>query len=338
MDPAKPQVYIFNWPSFLGGADTKLAHLLVLLHQHLEITVVPNENRHLHHKNWSKFMDARGIKYALLEKLPPKLTGFALSMCNDRFFTHRIAHRVKERGLKIIWSSEMMWNHPGELDAVKANLIDKVLYTSEFQKSSLSAGYGALPSAITGNYIDPAFFPFKERQNSIFTIGRLSRAAPEKYPEDFPVFYEALKLPEVRFRVMAWDDKLSHKYRWHKFDHRWDLLKAEKEAQTDFLHSLDLFVYPLGHTFRESWGRSSVEAMLTGAVPLVPAGHQFDQLMVHGESGFICHDFVDFKHYAHLLYEDYDLRRRMAAQCREHAVTKLCNREEHLKVWLEVFQ
>jgi hypothetical protein len=39
------------------------------------------------------------------------------------------------------------------------------------------AGYGALPFAITGNYIDPAFFPFKERQNPIFTLGRLSRAA-----------------------------------------------------------------------------------------------------------------------------------------------------------------
>src|SRR4029077_13028292 len=124
--------------------------------------------------------------------------------------------------------------------------------------------------------------------------------------------------PEVKFRVMAWDDKLSHKYRWHKFDHRWDLLKPEKESQVDFLHSLDLFVYPLGHTFRESWGRSTVEAMLTGCVPLVPAGHQFDKLMVHGESGFICQDFGDYRDYAHLLYEDYDLRGRMAAQCREH--------------------
>ena len=45
--------------------------------------------------------------------------------------------------------------------------------------------------------------------------------------------------------IIAWDQKLAHKYRWHKFDDRWDLLPAEKEAQVDFPHSLDLFVYPL---------------------------------------------------------------------------------------------
>ena len=31
---------------------------------------------------------------------------------------------------------------------------------------------------------------------------------------------------------------------------------------------LDLFVYPLGHQFIESWGRVVAEAMLTGCVPI----------------------------------------------------------------------
>jgi glycosyltransferase involved in cell wall biosynthesis len=338
MESNRPNLFIFGWPSFVGGADTKLAHLLLLLHQHFLITVVPNENRHLHNATWTKSFDKRGIKYAMLERLPPKLNGFGLSMCNDCFFVQRIAHRAKERGLKIIWSSEMMWHHQGELDAVKEGIIDRVLYTSEFQKGCLGPGYGNLPSNITGNYIDPSLFPFKKRQNVTFTIGRLSRPAWEKYPEDFPVFYEALKLPEIRFRVMAWNHHLKNKYRWHSFDHRWDLLKEEQESQVEFLQSLDLFVYPLGHTFRESWGRSTVEAMLTGSVPLVPVGHQFHNLIMHGESGFICNDFEDYRHYAHLLYDDYALKTRMAQQCHEHAAARLCNKEEHLKVWLEALQ
>jgi hypothetical protein len=315
-----------------------LAHLLILLHGHTDITVIPNENRHLHNKVWTKFLENLGVKYCMFDKLPQKLNGFGLSMCNDCFFTHRIAHRAKERGLKIIWSSEMMWHHQGELEAVKEGIVDIVLYTSEFQKSALAPGYGQVPGIITGNYIDPSYFPFKERRNPTFTIGRLSRAAPEKYPEDFPVFYECLNLPDIWFRVMAWDEKLSRKFRWHAFDRRWDLLRAEKETQLDFLHSLDLFVYPLGHNFRESWGRSTVEAMLTGCIPLVPSGHQFDQLMVHGESGFICNDFLEYKHHAQALYFDLPRRMRIAAQCREHAATRLCNREEHFRTWLEVFR
>jgi len=334
---AKPRVYVFGWPSLVGGADTKLAHLLVLLHRHCRITVVPNEARHLRNQTWTRFLDGLGIRYALLDALPSQLAGFALSLSNQCFFTHRIAHRARERGLTIIWSSEMMWHHQGELEAVQEGLIDKVLYTSELQRSVLSPGYGSLPGVITGNYIDPSFFPFRERRHEVFTIGRLSRADPLKYPEDFPVFYECLELPEVRFRVMAWDEKLRQKYRWHRFDERWELLEAEQEPAVTFLQSLDLFVYPLGHRFTESWGRSTVEAMLTGAIPLVPPGHHLEHLVVHGQAGFVCCDFLEYQEHAQRLFFDRERREAMARGCREHAVEKLCNPDEHLRIWLEVF-
>lgn len=338
MEAIKPQLYFFGWPGYIGGADTKLAHLLPLLHRDLSITMVPNDGHRLEEKEWTRFLDKLGIRYCVMEHLPDKLEGFALSLSNHRFFVERIAHRAKEKGLKIVWSSEMMWHHEGELEAVQGGLVDKVLYVSEFQRKSLEEGYGDLPWAITGNYIDPASFPFKERRNPVFTIGRLSRPALEKYPEDFPVFYECLDLPEVRFRVMAWSEELENKYRWHKFDSRWELLAAEKEPQVEFLHSLDLFVYPLGHGFRESWGRSTVEAMLTGCIPLVPGGHHLDQLLVSGQTGFICNDFLEYKEHALKLFGDFRFRQNMARQCREHAEKKLCDREEHRRMWLEVFK
>ena len=97
----------------------------------------------------------------------------------------------------------MMWHHEGELDAVRNGPIDRVLYTSRIQKELLSPNYRKIPGLITGNYIDPAQFPFADRRRAGFTIGRLSRPAPEKYPEDFPVFYECLQLPECWFRVIA---------------------------------------------------------------------------------------------------------------------------------------
>jgi hypothetical protein len=332
------KIFIFGWPSFLGGADTKLAHLLLLLHREFEITVLPNDAYHLEEKVWIDFLEKLHVKPALESELPDKLEGCALSICNDRFFSDGIARRAKARGLKIIWSNEMMWYLNGELEAVREGLVDQVLYVSELQKRSLEKEYGGLPSLITGNYIDPSFFPFRERHHKSFTIGRLSRNDPAKYPEDFPVFYECLGLPDTRFRVMAWDEKLAEKYRWHRFDERWDLLLPEQETQLDFLYSLDLFVYPLGHNFKESWGRSTVEAMLTGCIPLVPPGHHLQNLMVHGDSGFVCHDFLEYQEHAHRLYFDLPYRKRVAAQCRAHAENELCRREEHLRIWKEVFQ
>ena len=151
------------------------------------------------------------------------------------------------------------------------------------------------------------------------------------------IFYECLGLPDVRFRAMAWSDELARKYRWHDFDARWDLLAANEETQVEFLHSLDLFVYPLGHTFRESWGRSTVEAMLTGAVPLVPRGHQFGNLIAHGESGFLCEDIAEWQEHALQLRMDFSFRQTIARQAREYAETRLCDADVHRRVWLEMF-
>jgi hypothetical protein len=334
----KTAIYIFGWPSLLGGADTKLAHLLILLHEEYQLTVIPNDAGPLREKSWTRFMDRLGVRYALWQQLPKKLQGFALALCNGRFLREGIARRAKARGLTTIWSSEMGWHHPGELEAIKKGYVDRVLYVSDVQKQRLCRGYGNLPSFMTGNYIDPSYFPFRPRRNKTFAIGRLSRADPEKYPEDFPVFYEGLELPDTRFRVMAWSKQMAKKYRWHRFDERWELLPALKESQLKFLYSLDLFVFPMRHTCTEVWGRSTVEAMLTGCIPLVPGGHHFGQLIVSGESGFICRDFLEYQTCAQKLYYDRAWRDKTAVKCSQHARHELCNAEQHRRMWREVFQ
>jgi len=190
MATRRKPLYIFGWPSYVGGADTKLVHLLPLLTEKYEMTVVPNQADLMDQKVWTKYLDKLGIKYSILEQLPKKLSGLGLSLCNAGFFVDKIAHKAKAKGLKIIWSSEMMWHHEGELKAVKKGIIDKVLYVSDLQKKYLEKGYGNLPHAMTGNWVNPRDFPFKERKNETFAIGRLSRPDPAKFTEDFPVFYE----------------------------------------------------------------------------------------------------------------------------------------------------
>jgi hypothetical protein len=67
-----------------------------------------------------------------------------------------------------------------------------------------------------------------------------------------------------------------------------EVAAGEEGIRAEVSHSLDLFVYLLGHRIKESWGRAVVEGMLTGCVPVLPAGHQFHKLTAHRESGFIC--------------------------------------------------
>jgi hypothetical protein len=202
---------------------------------------------------------------------------------------------------------------------------------------------GGLRWQITGNYIDPALFPFRDRTRgrrrfAEFVVGRLSRPDPAKFPPDFPESYLRLKLCDPRFRVMAWSEEMARQSP-EGFRGRWDLLPAGAEEAVRFLHSLDLFVYDLRKDFTESWGRAVVEAMLTGAVPLVTgaARHHLRNLVPHGEGGYLCGAKAEWRAHAQRLQGDVALRRRMARAARDHAERELCDAARHRAVWREVF-
>src|SRR5207245_3183985 len=137
----------------------------------------------------------------------------ALAICEMNCFSSGTAREVRARGLKLVWSNEMMFPFKGEAEAVKEGLIDRVLFVSEFQASAFAEMYRGVPSFITGNYIDPDDYAWRERRNPVFTLGRLSRPDPMKYPLNFPAFYEGLGLKEARYRVMAWSPDGEKQYR-----------------------------------------------------------------------------------------------------------------------------
>ncbi len=328
-------LYILGVPGNIGGASTKMAHLIRLLHKDFKITVVVPEIGFVKDKQLKRLLETYAIPALMLKDLPKKLDGVALAICDRHFFSSGAAREVKTRGLRLVWSNEMMFGFQGEAEAAKEGLIDRVLFVSEFQANKFADMYRGVPAFQTGNYIDPDDYAWRQRRDPIFTLGRLSRDDPQKYPLDFPVFYEELGLKEVRYRVMAWSKEVGRQYRWHRFGPEWELLSANKEPAREFLYSLDLFLYPIGHRIKESWGRAVVEAMLTGCVPVVPAGHQFHKLLVHGESGFICQEYREYKACVRELYANHPFRRKISRQCAEHARARLCDPEAHRRTWLE---
>src|SRR5262249_31198065 len=140
-----------------------------------------------------------------------------------------------------------------------------------------------------------------------------------------------------RYRVMAWSEDLAKKYAWHYFGPEWDLLRANGETALELLHSLDAFVYTLGHTFRESWGRSTVEAMLTGLPVVVPAGHAFPSFVEQGETGFVCAHFAEYRDACRALQGDPGLRRAIGLAASRFAREAICDRGRHVGAWREIF-
>ncbi len=330
-----PRLFLLGMPGSIGGAATKVAHLLRLLHRCFEITVVVPDVRTLKDSEVRKNVEALAIPCTLLNDVPRKTEGTALAICDKHFFAGGHARQLKERGLKVVWSNEMMWPFEGEEDAARQGLVDRVLFVSEFQATAFRSMYEGVPSLITGNYIDPDDYCWRERRNAIFTLGRLSRADVDKFPLDFPVFYEEMGLKEVRYRVMAWSPALQRQYRWHRFGPEWELLAEYKQSALKFLYSLDVFLYPLGHKVKESWGRAVVESMLTGCVPVVAAGHQFHKLIAHGETGFICREFGEFREAVFELFENYALRMKVGRTAAQRTREEICNPESHRRLWVE---
>ena len=221
---AKPPLYIVGIPGRLGGASTKIVHLIRLLRDIFEITIVAPNPSLRSDPDVRRLLEPLKVPCVLPKELPGSLGGVALGVCDGEFFSSGRARDLRRRGLKIVWSNEMMWGFKGEAEAAKEGIIDRVLFVSEFQAQAFEGMHRGVASFLTGNYIDPDDYCWRERTNQIFTLGRLSRADPQKYPLDFPVFYEELGLSEVRYRVMAWSRDVQKQYRWHRFGPEWELI------------------------------------------------------------------------------------------------------------------
>jgi glycosyltransferase involved in cell wall biosynthesis len=368
------RVFLFGWPGLLGGASTKTLDFLELLASRVKFTVVPIRRGDLDDTRRRQWLNRRGIEVLGSDDMPRRVRGWAISFGCPEFLTDGWAWKAKQCGLKVAWSNEMVHPLRGELGALRMGLIDRLLFVSRAQRSSLEAGYldalgraGAVAVETarlgswargcyrastgwqidwmeTGNFINPQRFRFRSSRSSFvrrtpLTVGRVSRADAGKYPEDFPASYESLGLDKARYRVMGMDPSVLGQWGPRCFGRRWELLPELAESAELFLRSLDLFVYELRAGTRESWGRVVVEAMLTGCVPLVPGGedHPYREFVKHGVSGFLCESREAFRECARLLDRDRDRLRAMSQAARQESL-KLMDRTAHQTGWEEVFQ
>ena len=334
----KPTLYILGWPSDLGGADTKLRDTLPLWCKDYTVYVVPNKRTSLddgHTYNYVLDCGAVALPY---DELPTNMNGGTVfSMCNKRVFLDGKFKDLQQRGAYTIFSSEMMWCHEGELEACVLGHVDKVLFTSDLQKRELAYFYPRdIPVDVTSNYINIYRYLYKRPgHDAPFTIGRLSRPDPVKYPRAFPLLYESIV--DCAYRVMAWSPELSEIYKWHKFDERWSLLTSCYETGPHFLSKLHVYVFQTGATFAETWGRSAIEAMAVGCPPLVSPGHHMSTLITSGVDGFICRTHNAFKRRVAQLRDDPDMMTAMSVAARDTAI-KLNNPEEHRAEWRRAFE
>lgn len=337
------KIYIFQWISELGGADTRLKDLIKLLSQNKEnyICCVPNDNFRLLEKHNIEFFNRHNVDYTSWQVLPDKVDGVAISFCNFRLFSEdwRVK-KIKDMGLKFIWSNDMMWHTDEEMQAVENKMVDAYLYTSEFHKLKMSNETIIKNSKefIVPNYFDADSYKFFHRQNkNDFTIGKHSRPDDLKFSDDFPLFYHNLNLKNPKYRVMGITKNFKERFRWYNFTEKWDLLQPNQEATSDFLNSLDTYIYNSHPAFIENQSRAIVEAALNGLPILAPNKYNFPNQILDKETGFLWNSFDECKFYAKELEKNFSLREKMGKKANKISKEIWCNKQRQIYLWSKIF-
>lgn len=111
-------VYIIGYPSYVGGADTELWHVLrVWRRADLPVTLVPTWHASA---DWRARCDGIGVRTVEVGG-PDRILCFdelkgsaVVSFCNGEFLRHADVFRTL--GCRIVWVGCMSWMFPAERD------------------------------------------------------------------------------------------------------------------------------------------------------------------------------------------------------------------------------
>jgi len=334
---SKTNLYVFQWISDLGGADTRLKELLILLKDEFNIVCIPNDSFRLKEKHNTDFLDYHGIKYKDRAELPKKLKGFAYANCNFRLFKEKERIQfIKDSGLDFLWSNDMMWTTNEELNAIKEDYVSCCLFTSPFHRNALwPKVFNANPkqkAAIIDNYFDSSTWPYVSRPKRNMVCGKVSRDDHMKFSEDFPIFYESAAPNSAEFFVMGWSDSLSKKYSWFNFSNRWRLAKTNQLKTQDYFSSIDVFLYNCNYKFTENQSRAIIESQLTGCPIVAPNKWNFPNMIWNQRTGFLWENIEECKEALEYL-SDYEIRTKVGKMASNYTRDIWCDSVAAKKNW-----
>jgi glycosyltransferase involved in cell wall biosynthesis len=196
-------------------------------------------------------------------------------------------HQYGVKEVELVFSSAMMAEHAGgRRGTVELSPIDLDRFAPNPGKDAVSSG--------------------------AVTIGRHSRDQAFKHHPNDPNIYGTLIKQGCRVRLLGATclaDRID--------DKRIELLPAGAEPADEFLRSLDIFFYQTDPSWTEPYGRIVAEAMASGLPCVLERGGGYEELVAHGENGFLFDSQEEALALISTLLEDESLRRTIGAAARD---------------------
>ena len=332
-------VFVSGYPGDIGGANTECWHTVRLWRRFgLEVTFIPTWKAPA---KWRARLDGIGCRTiessaATIGDVPDLAGGVVVSFCNSNFLA--AADRFRDLGCRIVWVGCMTWLFAEERRHYKRRgPFETYVFQSEYQRRQLEpqlAKYGVRPERC--HLVRGAFFadefpfrPLAHRAGTPLVLGRISRAAEDKYSSNTWSIYRRIPHP-VLARLMAWDRRVQRKLGpppdWA------ECLPAGTETPSEFFRKLHCMVQVNGGA-GENWPRSGLEAMSAGVPIVVQNQWGWREMIRHGRTGYLCDNDDQLAFYTARLAYDEPLRMEIAHQARKALEEQLANPEVIWAAW-----
>lgn len=334
-------IFVIGYPDKIGGAHTELAATVRLWRMmgHPVTLLAPWKPDLV----WQEKLGDIGCTTVRLPRKLTKISGLAgstvVGFCSLDFLKQAVG--LRELGCRLIWAGCMTELLSPETNAYKAlgGCFDRHIFQSKYQRRVLASqleryGYDDEKHGCTIRgvfFADEYSFRPYGHNGQPFSIGRISRAALDKYPLDLWARYRQIQtLHELH--VLGWSQNIAKRLGpppAHATCHT-----AGSMSTRTFLSGIHAVVQP-GGTAKENWPRIGLEAMASGVPLVVDKSGGWPEMVEHLKTGCLCNNPAEFAHYTDWLADDESARLAMIHQARESLGT-LADVEVAAEAWANV--
>ncbi len=340
----KHHVFVCGYPGDVGGANTELWHTVKLWRRFgLGVSLIPTWKADSVWRARLQRIGCRTIESNPddLQSVPGLRGSVVVSLCNTKFLA--TADRFRQLGCKIVWLGCMNWLFPGErLHYRKHGPFHAHVFQSRHQRDHLTPqlgrfGYDDSQGRVIHGAFDADEFPFRplaHRAGEPLVVGRISRAAADKFSPNTWKIYARIPHP-IRARVLGYGgevrSRLGSPPPWA------ECFAAGSHAPDEFLGTLHALVHTGGQAV-ENWPRVGLEAMAAGVPVLAENRGGWREMICHAQTGYLCDTDDQFAYHAARLAYDETHRLEIVRQARLQLENELANPREIWDQWKNLLQ
>jgi glycosyltransferase involved in cell wall biosynthesis len=333
-------VWIAGFPSYYGGADTELDHLIDLFVRFgVETHLVPMFGAD--DRMRASVIERGGQIHDYCDDVFAGET--VISFCNGSFLEKLPAIMSAGAPRAVIWFNCMTWLFEREKKAHENRWITLFGFQTDYQRRCLVPELEQIRPGVATFPYRPFFntdsIAWKYRPfDGYYRVGRISRDDECKFAADTWRIFERVLVPAhlgKKVYILGYGPNAARRIGPAPTGLDWQTWGPNEIPSTDFYRMVNTLIHKTGGS-RENCPRTLLEAYAHGVVPVVENDFGFVELVVHGETGFCASSSDEMSYYASLLASEPRQHRRVAETARDYVADRFGCAETCFLPWNEL--